>query len=67
MKRNLDGVFFRVKRANQWENICFSDMTDKEMDSILLDKDGIYLRSMCKILGRTIREIGDELDLVKEM
>lgn len=34
-KRNLDGAFFRVKRDDKWQNICFSDLTDEEMDAVL--------------------------------
>lgn len=34
-KRELDGVYFRVKRGKHWESICFSDLTDEEMDRVL--------------------------------
>lgn len=33
LNRNLDGVYFRVKRNNKFENICFSDMTEDETDN----------------------------------
>lgn len=35
MNRELDGYYFRVKREDKWENICFSDLTDEEMDKML--------------------------------
>lgn len=35
MNRRLDGVYFRVKRDGKWQNICFSDLTDEEMDSVM--------------------------------
>lgn len=66
MNRNLDGTYFRVERNGKWQSICFSDMTEEEMDCILKDKPEEWLRSMCKILGKTIRSIGDELDIVLE-
>ena len=64
MNRNLDGMYFRVKRGQRWESVCFSDLTDEEMDEILKGRDVEWLKSVCKILGRTIRNIGDTMDLV---
>lgn len=65
-RRNLDGIFFRVKRNDKFENICFSDLTDEEKDNILKDRDAVWLREMCKILGNTIRRIGDDLNIVSK-
>ena len=64
MDRKLDGVFFRVNRNGKWQNVCFSDLTDEEMDEVLESKNREWLKSLCKILGRTIKQIGDELDIV---
>lgn len=66
MNRNLDGVYFRVYRDGRYQNICFSDLTEEEMDDVLKDKSEEWLRRMCKILGQTIRNIGDQLDIVME-
>lgn len=66
MNRNLDGVYFRVKRDGKWQSICFSDLTEQEMDEVLKDKNTEWLHSMCKCLGKTIRRIGDDLDVVME-
>lgn len=63
MNRDLDGIYFRVKRGKRWESICFSDLTDEEMDAVLEGRDEEWLKSVCKILGRTIKRIGDELDI----
>ena len=62
MNRNLDGVFFRIGK----ENICFSDLTDEQKTNVMKNKDTEWLKSLCIILGNTIKEIGDELDIVKE-
>lgn len=62
-KRDLDGIYFRVKRGKYWESICFSDLSDKEMDKVLEGHSVEWLKSTCKILGRTIRDIGDSLDI----
>ena len=64
MNRDLDGIYFRVKRGQRWESVCFSDLTDEEMDKVLEGHTADWLKSTCKILGRTIRCIGDELDIV---
>ena len=66
MNRNLDGVYFRVKRDDTWQSICFSDLSDNEMEEVMQDRPVEWLKSMCKILGHTIRDIGDQLDIVME-
>lgn len=63
MNRDLDGIYFRVKRDGKWQNICFSDLTDEEMDIVLEGRDTEWLKSVCKILGRTIKHIGDKFDI----
>ena len=66
MNRNLDGVYFRVKRDDEWQNICFSDLTDNEMEEVMQNRSDEWLKNMCKILGKTIRDIGDQLDISME-
>ena len=60
--RNLDGIYFRVERDG-WRDICFSDLTEAEMNAVLERYDADALRRMCVMLGKRIREIGDELDI----
>lgn len=67
MNRKLDGVFFRIKRNGVFENVCFSDLTDEEMDSMLSGRDIKWLQSLCKTLGKTIRKIGDEFGIVNSI
>lgn len=64
--RDLDGVYFRVKREDKWCNVCFSDLTDSEKTEVMQDKGVTWLKSLCITLGNTIKKIGDELDLVGE-
>ena len=66
MDRNLDGIYFRVQRDEKWENACFSDLTQEEMERVMENRDVDWLKSMCIQLGKTIRRIGDELDIVCE-
>lgn len=66
MNRNLDGVYFRVKRNGKWDNICFSDLSETEKVDVLKNKDIDQVKSLCMILGKKIREIGDQFDIVTE-
>lgn len=64
--RKLDGTRFRVERNGKMLNICFSDLTDEEMFKVLVSKNEYQLRDLCILLGRTLRNIGDQFDLVLE-
>lgn len=66
MDRNLDGVYFRIKREDKYENICFSDLTDSEKTEVMKGKDETWLKFLCVTLGNTIKRIGDEFDIVTE-
>lgn len=66
MNRNLDGVYFRVKRYGKWDNVCFSDLSETEQVDVLKNKDIDWVKSLCMILGKKIREIGDQFDIVTE-
>ena len=64
MKRNLDGVYFRVKNEEgQWDNVCFSDLSDEQKMEMLKDRSEDWLKSMCMILANTIKKIGDQFDI----
>ena len=62
MKRNLDGVYFRIGK----ENICFSDLTEEQRNEVMKDKDAVWLKSLCNILADVIKEIGDKFDIVRK-
>lgn len=64
--RDLDGVYFRINRNDKWHNICFSDLTEEEMDNVLKGRNEEWLRSLCKILGKTLRDMGDQLDIRRD-
>lgn len=66
MNRNLDGIYFRIKRKDKYEDVCFSDLTEDEMNEVLKDRDIKWLKSLAKMLGRTIREIGNQFDIICE-
>ena len=62
IKRNLDGMYFRIGT----DNICFSDMTEEQQDEVMDRKSEEWLKSVCKILAKCIREIGDQFSLIAE-
>lgn len=64
IKRNLDGVYFRIKRDGKWDSICFTDLTDDEMDEVLKGRGKEWILGLVKILAKTIQNIGYQLDLV---
>lgn len=61
--RELCGVFIRTERDGEWQNICFSDMTEEEMDTFLATKDKPWVDSLAKILAKKLHEIGDTFDI----
>lgn len=65
-KRNLDGVYFRVERNGKWDNVCFSDLTKDERNSVMENRSMEWLKNMCHILADTIANIGEQFDLVGE-
>ena len=64
MNRELDGVYFRIKRDNKWQNICFSDLTEEEMKEVMQNKSVEWLQSLAIRLGQVIRTMGDQFDIV---
>ncbi|WP_419078730.1 hypothetical protein [Phascolarctobacterium faecium] len=62
-KRELCGIYFRIKRNEQYENICFTDMTEEEQKEILNDLSPNAIRSLCLRLAQVVRILGDTFDL----
>ena len=66
MNRNLDGIYYRVKRGEKWENVCLSDLTDEERRPFLekLNKEGLI--SCVDHLCDCLKEVSEYCDVVKE-
>ena len=45
----MDGVYFRICRDGEWQNICFSDMTKEERDQMMTNRSEEWLKSLCQI------------------
>ena len=63
-KRDLDGVYFRVKRGNKWESVCFSDLTDAERHEMCVGRSDEWLVSLACIMADVLHEVGDTFDIV---
>ena len=67
MNRDLDGVYFRVKsESGGWDDVCFSDLTEEQMDEMLANRNEDWLKHLCKHLGFVIRALGDEFNIMSE-
>lgn len=64
-RKDMDGVYFHVKRDGKGQDICFSDLTEQEMYDIMDSKPEGWLKKMCVILANTLYSAGEKLDLYK--
>ena len=72
MQRNLDGIYFRVKRDGKWCNVCYSDMEQAERNEIArkraenstLAEQVQWWRSMADHLADHLYAMGGSLGLV---
>lgn len=62
-KRELCGIYFRVKRDGKYENICFTDMTEKEQLATLNGLSFEASKKMCMWLAQVVRNLGDMFDI----
>ena len=63
VNRNLDGCYFRIRRGEKYEDLCFSDLTRDEQEEVLKDKSSEFIVGLALHLAKIIRQIGDEFDL----
>ena len=63
IRKHLDGFYFRIGT----ENICWSDLTEEQMNEMLEGRSEVWLKNLCIRLGQTIREIGEQFDIVARM
>lgn len=66
MNRNLDGCYFRVKRADKYENVCFSDLSQEERTDVLAERDSEWLKSLCMHLAEKLKFLKDTFDICGE-
>lgn len=61
-RRNLDSVYFEIKGEEQ--KVCFSDLTEDQMRSILKKRKKDYVIELAITIGKSLREMGDQLDII---
>ena len=64
MNRNLDGCYFRVKRGDKYEPICFSDLTAEEREKMCQNRSAVWYKSLAYHLADCLKTIGDHFDIV---
>jgi len=73
-QRNLDGIYFRVQRDGKWQNVCYSDMEQRERNEIARKKienstpaeQAQWWRSMADILADQLYDMGERLGVMCE-
>ena len=65
-RRNLSGIyiFHKFDDEERREPTCFEDCPESKQDEWLNSLDTEAIKNLAKQLGRTIRSIGDQLDLL---
>lgn len=61
--RNLDGCYFRIRRGEKYEDLCFTDLTRDEQETVLKDRSPEFIVGLALHLAAPLRQIGDEFDL----
>ena len=61
--RNLDGVYFRVKRDGKYKSLCLSDLYSWEIKEALAFRKNDFLISCIVALASALHRLGDKHDL----
>lgn len=63
IKRNLDGMYFRVEREGKFDDVCFTDLLPEEQEEILGEKSKEFAINVALRLADVLRDIGDMYDM----
>jgi hypothetical protein len=68
MRRNLTGIYIfdKFEGEEKRQPTCFEDCQEITQDKWLESLEREALVNLAKQLGKTIKDIGDQLDLVRE-
>lgn len=66
-RRNLSGVyiFYKFEEDESREPTCFEDCPEEKQDEWLNSLDPEAVKNLAKHLGKSLRELGDQLDVIK--
>lgn len=67
VKRDLDGIYLRIKRNGKYQSLCLSDMTKEELEENLNPERGEWLKGAVIHLALTLHEIGNLFNIVGEL
>ena len=67
-RRNLSGIyiFHKFEDEERREPTVFEDCSEEKQDEWLATLDSEAVKNLAKQLGRTLRSIGDQLDLLAQ-
>lgn len=67
-RRNLSGIyiFHKFEDEDSREPTCFEDCPEDKQDEWLASLNEEALKNLAKMLGKTIRKIGDQFDIISE-
>ena len=64
MIRDLDGMYFRVKRNDKYCNLCITDLTYDELLDVILDRGDAWYESvfdyLINVYGELLKIVYDE-------
>lgn len=66
-KRNLSGIFFRVRRDDKFENICFEELNADEQCQIMAGQGKEWLTNIAQRLADVLNEVGTACDIEKKI
>jgi len=68
--RDIDGLYFRVKRGDEYSSLCFTDLTEKEQEEIVdvyYAAHGIEsVKRLLLIIAKDFREVCDGFDIIND-
>jgi hypothetical protein len=64
-RRNLSGIyiFYKFEEDERREPTCFEDCPESKQDEWMNSLDPEAVKNLAKQLARTIRSIGDQIDI----
>ena len=67
-RRNLSGIyiFHKFEDEERREPTCFEDCPEEKQDEWLNSLEPEGVKNLAKMLGRTLREIGDQFGIASE-
>jgi len=64
MDRNLSGIYFREKRKDKWENVCFEDLSKEKQERIVKEKSKEFVGNLAIMLAKDLKKIGNKFDIM---